>query len=595
MEKKNRVIKGIAASPGIAIGPAYMFTRQAIEIHRRRISEDEIPAEIVKFEEAITKTREELLSLKQFLSDKGAHPAKIFEAHLLLLEDRMLVEDVIRELKEKKLCVEYVFSVVLRKYINAFSQMSDPYIRERIADISDVGKRIQKHLVGRSSHRGLELENPSVVVAYDLSPSDTVSMSTKNLLAFITDIGGKTSHTAIIAKSLEVPAVVGLQVATRLIQDGDLLIVDGDAGIVIIDPDEKTVEQYEKRKRKTIVQAQKLESILKGLPSETKDGHRVVIAANIEFPEEVNSVLRHGAEAVGLFRTEFLYMGREDLPSEEEQFEVYKKVVERMNGKEVIIRTLDIGGDKFLSQIDTPKEMHSFLGWRAIRFCLARKDIFKVQLRAILRASNYGKVKVMFPMISCVSEIHQAKQIIAQVKRELSRKRVPYDKDIEIGAMIEVPSAAIVSDILAKEVDFFSIGTNDLVQYTVAVDRANEKVAYLYRSTHLAVLRLIKMVIDNAHRVGIRVGMCGEMAGELPLVVLLLGMGLDEFSVPPISVPKIKYIIREITYQGAKQIAKECLAQKSADDIEQILRSKIDSLLSRCVDDNVCSRDDLWK
>ena len=591
--QQNKVLEGIPASPGIAIGPAYLYGRPEFVIYRRKIREEDIPKELARFEEALIKTRKEIMELQKSLAKKGASSAKIFEAHLLLLEDRMLIEEVINELKKKKLCVEYIFSQVLKKYINAFSQMEDDYIRERTADISDVGKRILKHLLEQDKGHVLELPEPSILVAHDLSPSDTATMSKENLLAFITDIGGKTSHTAIIAKSLEIPAVVGLGIATRVIKPGDLLIVDGDEGKVIVNPDTKTLQRYQKEKDKTLVSVRQLESMLGDLPAETLDGRRVTVSANMEFPSEVESVISHHAEGVGLFRTEFLYMGRQDLPSEEEQFEVYKHIAERLKPNPVIIRTLDIGGDKFLSQIDMPQEMHSFLGWRAIRFCLARPDIFKVQLRAILRASAYGNVKLMFPMISCIEELHSAKKILAEVKRELSRKKIAYDKEIEIGAMIEVPSAAVTSDLLAKEVDFFSIGTNDLVQYTLAVDRANEKVAYLYRPTHLAILRLIKLTIDNAHANGIWVGMCGEMAGELPLVVLLLGMGLDEFSAPPISVPKIKYVIRNVTYEEAKKVAEVALSKGSADEVEEYLTSTLEGLLNRCLKDTVCELRDV--
>ncbi len=589
----NKVLEGIPASPGIAIGPAYPYGKERFVLYRKKISEEDVPKEIAKFEEALIKTRQEILELQRNLSQKGAASDKIFEVHLLLLEDRMLIEDVIKELKERKFCVEYIFSQVLKKYINAFSQMGDSYIRERTADISDVGRRILKHLLGQDEGQPLRLEEPSIIVAHDLSPSDTATMSKENLLAFVTDIGGKTSHTAIIAKSLEIPAVVGLQIATRVIKSGDLLIIDGNEGKVIINPDTKTLRKYQKEKDRTIVEIQQLESLVGDLPAETKDGKKVIVASNIEFPSEVDSVISHNSEGIGLFRTEFLYMGRDDLPSEEEQFEVYRQVAERVKPYDVIIRTLDIGGDKFLSQIEMPKDMHSFLGWRAIRFCLARPDIFKVQLRAILRASAFGNVKIMFPMISCVEELKQAKSVLTEVKRELSRQKIKFNKNIEIGVMIEVPSAAVISDLLAKEVDFFSIGTNDLVQYTLAVDRANEKVAYLYRATHLAILRLLKTTIENAHNNGIWVGMCGEMAGELPLIVLLLGLGLDEFSVPPISVPKIKYVIRNVSFEEAKKIAEQALLLNSADEIEEFLSKRMKNILDRCISDNVCDVCDL--
>ncbi len=588
----NKTLEGIAASPGIAIGSAYVYGKEEFVIYRRKIREEDIPQEIARFEDALIKTRKELIELQKSLSQKGASPVKIFDAHLLVLEDRMFIEEVINQLKEKKFCVEYIFSQVLKKYINAFSQMSDSYIRERTADISDVGRRIMKHLLGQKDSRSLRLQEPSILVAHDLSPSDTATMSKSNLLAFITDIGGKTSHTAIIAKSLEIPAVVGLQIATRVIKTGDLLIVDGNQGIVIVNPDNKTLKRYQKEKDRTVVEARHLDDLLKDLPAETKDGRRVTVAANIEFLSEVESVLNHHAEGIGLFRTEFLYMGRSDLPSEEEQFQVYKMAAEKVAPYSVIIRTLDIGGDKFLSQIEMPNEMHPFLGWRAIRFCLAMPNIFKVQLRAILRASAFGDVKIMFPMISSVDEIIQAKKLIEQVKKELVKEGKKFDKNIKIGAMIEVPSAAITSDIIAREVDFFSIGTNDLVQYTLAVDRTNEKVAYLYRPSHPAILRLVKTTIDNAHSAGIWTGMCGEMAGELPLVVLLLGLGLDEFSAPAIAVPKIKYVIRNITYEYAKEVAEKAMKLSSAKEIEDYLLEVVRPIIKQCADKKICDQND---
>ncbi len=573
----NETIEGIPASPGIAIGPAFLYGKEDFVIYRRKIKDADIPREIARFEDALINTRKELTDLKDSLASKGAANTKIFDAHLLLLEDRMLIEEVISRLKEEKFCVEYIFSQVIKKYIEAFSQMSDDYIRERTSDVSDIGRRILRNLLGHKKGF-LLLNEPAIVVAHDLSPSDTAAMSKTNLLGFITDIGGKTSHTAILAKSLEIPAIVGAGIATRVIRPNDLLIIDGYSGLVIINPDTHKLRDYKQKKTRTINREKRLDD-LKSLPAETQDGHKVVVAANIEFPYEVDSVISHGAEGIGLFRTEFLFMNKEDLATEQEQFEIYKQAAEKVAPNPVIIRTMDVGGDKFISPVDMPDEMHPFLGWRAIRFCLARPEIFKTQLRAILRASAYGNIKIMYPMISCVEEIRDANALLEEAKKELKKKRQKFNANIEIGAMIEVPSAAISSDIIAKEVSFFSIGTNDLVQYTLAVDRANEKVAYLYEPTHPAVLRLIKMTIDNAHKNKIWVGMCGEMAGDLELVLLLLGMGLDEFSVPPIAVPKIKYIIRHTTLESAKEVARETLRLASPAKIQAFLKQKTDPFL----------------
>ncbi len=572
----NETIEGIPASPGIAIGPAFLYGKEDFVIYRRKIKDFDIPKEIARFEEALINTRKELTELKDSLANKGAANTKIFDAHLLLLEDRMLIEEVISRLKEEKFCVEYIFSQVLKKYINAFSQMGDNYIRERTSDISDVGRRILRNLLGHRKGQIL-LNEPTVVVAHDLSPSDTAAMSKTNLLAFITDIGGKTSHTAILAKSLEIPAVVGLGIATRIIRPNDLLIVDGYSGLVIINPDTNKLREYKQKKTKNINKEKRLDD-LKDLPAQTTDGHKVVVAANIEFPNEIDSVISHGAEGIGLFRTEFLFMNKEELATEQEQFEIYKQAAEKVAPNPVIIRTMDVGGDKFISPVDMPDEIHPFLGWRAIRFCLARPEIFKTQLRAILRASAYGNIRIMYPMISCVEEIKGANKLLDECKKELKKKRRKFNPDIKVGAMIEVPSAAIASDIMAKEVDFFSIGTNDLVQYTLAVDRANEKVAYLYEPAHPAVLRLIKMTIDNAHDNNIWVGMCGEMAGDLELVLLLLGMGLDEFSAPPLSVPKIKYIIRRTSLEYARQVVEEAMSFTSPKEIQAFLKKRVEPL-----------------
>ncbi|MFH1577506.1 MAG: phosphoenolpyruvate--protein phosphotransferase, partial [Candidatus Omnitrophota bacterium] len=563
-------LKGIAASPGIVIAPAFMLGREEWIIPKHAITDSEIPVQIQLFEEALIRTRHEILDLQKRISEAmGKESAQIFEAHLLVLEDRMLIEEVISRLKNEKLSVIYIFSEVLKKYIEVFSKIEDDYLKERVVDINDVGKRILRNLLGKEGRLKIlaNLEKKAIVVAHDLSPSETAMMHRENICGFATDVGGKTSHTAIMAKSLEIPAVVGLRRATERIKTGDLLILDGSSGLVIINPDQETLNSYYQEEDKFKHITEKFLQV-KDLPAETLDNYRVKIVANIELPEEIPSVKLHGAEGIGLYRTEYFYMNRKGLPSEEEHFQAYKSVAEALNPYPVTIRTLDLGGDKIISQLGVLDEMSSFLGWRAIRFCLARPDIFKVQLRAILRASTYGKLNLMYPMISGIEELEQANQILEECKQELTKEGVPFNKDIKVGVMIELPSAAITADLLAKEADFFSIGTNDLIQYSLAVDRGNEKVAYLYEPTHPAVLRMIKGVIEAGQFRNITVGMCGEMSGDPVMVLILLGMGLNQFSMPSSAIPQIKYIIRSVTIEEARKIAQEALTLSTGKAVE---------------------------
>ncbi len=572
-------LKGIAAAAGISIGPAYKIGREEFIITRQQIHQEDIPVQIQIFEEALIKTRREIIELqKRIATEMGQDQAEIFDAHLLVLEDRMLIEEVISRLKKELVNVAYIFSEVLKKYIDVFSKIEDEYLKERITDINDVGKRVLRNLLGKERRTFADLKERVIVVAHDLSPSDTAAMHKQNVCAFVTDIGGKTSHTAIMAKSLEIPAVVGVEEVTTKIKTGDTLIVDGSMGIVIIEPDRETLQTYRREEQKLRGIAEGLSSI-KNLPAVTRDGKEIEINANIELSDEVSSVKLHGAAGIGLYRTEFFYINRKDLPSEEEQYQAYKYVAEEMKPYPVIIRTLDLGGDKFLSQFEMPHEMQPFLGWRAIRFCLARPDIFRVQLRAILRASIHGKLKLMYPMISGIEELKEANNILNEIKEELRKKRVVFDNNIEVGAMIEVPSAALTADILAREVNFFSIGTNDLIQYSLAVDRTNEKVAYLYEPAHPAVLRMIKNIIDTAHNAGIWVGICGEMAGEANMVLILLGLGLDEFSVPPLAIPEVKYIIRLVTLKQTQEIASEALRLSTGKEIEEFSQAKLREIL----------------
>ena len=578
-EGKQIGLKGIPASPGVSIGRAFLLDSEEIAIPKQPIPASNIPQEIARFEEALTQTRREILEIQDKISQElGIEHAEIFNAHLMFLEDRVFIEEVIGRLKNEQVSLEHLFAEVLRKYVKVFSRVEDEYMRERASDVEDVGRRVLRSLTGLKRRSLAELTQPVVVVAYDLSPSDTATMHRQHVIGFVTNIGGRTSHTAIMAKSLEIPAVVGLEVATERIHPDELVIVDGTSGTVIVNPDAATLKHYEELKRKFETLDQALLKV-KDLPAETPDGRRVTLMANIELPEEIPSVIAHGAEGIGLYRTEFFYLNRGDLPGEEEQFEQYRHVARAIAPHPVVIRTIDLGGDKFMSELRVPREMNPFLGWRAIRFCLARPDIFKVQLRAILRASVFGKIKLMYPMISGIEELTAANQILEEMKQELRSEGKAFAPDLEVGAMIEVPSAAMTMDLLAKEVKFFSIGTNDLIQYALAVDRVNEKIAYLYEPAHPAVLRLVRQIIDVAHENHLWVGMCGEMAGEPALALLLLGMGLDSFSTSPVNLPRIKQMIRSVPTFRAKEVVKEAFRLSTGKEVEQFIRARLCELV----------------
>ncbi len=575
----NQRFEGIPASPGVAIGRAFLLDSQEVSVIRRAISPEAIPQEIVRFEEALLQTRREIQAIQSKISGElGSEHGDIFIAHLMVLEDRALLEEVIIRLKSEQVCVEHIFSEVLKKYIRTFSKVEDEYLRERTSDLQDVGRRILRNLTGKKRQTLMETTQPVIVVAYDLSPSDTATMDRKHVIGFVTDIGGRTSHTAIMAKSLEIPAVVGLREATRRIRPDDMVVVDGSSGTVLVNPDPQTLKTYEELRERLLGIDRALLKV-KDMPAETPDGRRVFLMANIELPEEIPSVIAHGAEGIGLYRTEFFYMNRNDLPTEEEQFEAYRHVAQAIAPHSVIIRTIDLGGDKFLSELKMPREMNPFLGWRAIRFCLARPDLFKVQLRAILRASVFGKVKLMYPMISGVEELRAANQILEEAKQELVREGKAFEAGIEVGAMIEVPSAAVTVDLLASHARFFSIGTNDLIQYALAVDRVNEKIAYLYEPAHPAVLRLIRQVIDVAHEHGLWVGMCGEMAGEPALALILLGLGLDSFSTSAVNVPRIKQVIRSVPTFFAKEVVKESMRFSTGREVEVYAQKRLRELV----------------
>ncbi len=560
--------KGTGASPGIALGKALVVEHSELVIERKPI--EDVEAEIAKLEEAVKISTEELTKVKEkAFNELGEHEAEIFEAHLLVLADPELIDSAKAKIRDEKVNADYALNEIKEMFVGMFEAMDNEYMRERAADIKDVTNRVLRHILGVKVVDLAGLDEEVVLIAHDLTPSDTATMNKKMVLGFLTDIGGRTSHTAIMARTLEIAAVVGLTDITSKVKDGDFIVFNGETGEVIINPDEETKAKYAKLKE-DFEEYKKSLQLLKGKASVTLDGRHVELAGNIGSPNDLEGLIKNDAEGVGLYRTEFLYMDKDDaFPSEEEQFEAYKAVLEGMNGKPIVIRTLDIGGDKELPYFDMEPEMNPFLGYRAIRLCLDRTDIFKTQLRALYRASVHGKLRIMFPMISSLEELLAAKEVIKEVLAELDAQGIAYSKDVEVGMMIEIPSSAIITDILAKHVDFFSIGTNDLIQYTCAVDRMNQKISHLYNQFNPAVLRLIKMTIDNAHKEGKWVGMCGESAGDQRMIPILFGGGLDEFSRSPISILPARKFITSVKHEDMKKFADEVLTMGTAKEIKE--------------------------
>ncbi|EKO1913999.1 phosphoenolpyruvate--protein phosphotransferase [Clostridium botulinum] len=533
--------KGIAASKGYAIGK--IFIKEDINIEVVEKSIDDTEKEKERFKSALSNTREQLERIKdKAQKEVGAEKAAVFDSHIMLLDDPEFAGAVEMNIESNKVNSEKALQEVIDMYSSIFASMEDEYMRERGADIKDVGKRIMLNIMGKSVNSMDDLDKDTIIVAQDLTPSDTAQLDKDKVIAFLTNIGGRTSHSAIMARTLEIPAIVGMKDITESVKNDDVVIVDGTEGVVIINPDKETIEKYEKSKESFLREKEELKKLI-NVETVTKAGKRVEVCGNIGKPQDVHQVLENGGEGVGLFRTEFLYMDRDNMPSEDEQFESYKYAVEKMEGKPVVIRTLDIGGDKKLPYLEMPEEMNPFLGYRAIRLCLDRKELFKVQLRALLRASAFGNLKIMFPMISSLSEFKAAKELLKECMNELKAEGKEFNENLETGIMVEIPAAAICADELAKHVDFFSIGTNDLIQYTLAADRMNEKISYLYDPMHPAVLRLIKMTIDAAHKEGKWCGMCGEMAGDENAIATLVEYGLDEYSMSASSILTAKKII----------------------------------------------------
>lgn len=559
--------KGTGASPGVALGKALVIEHSELNIEKKNI--ENVETEVEKLQAAVEESKKELEQVKERAKvELGEHEAEIFEAHLLVLQDPELIDQTIAKIRDEKVNADFALNEVKEMFVSIFESMDNEYMRERAADIKDVTNRVLRHILGIKVVDLSALSEEVILIAHDLTPSDTATMNKKMVLGFLTNIGGRTSHTAIMARTLEIAAVVGLSDVTENVKDGDFIVFNGETGQVIVNPDEKVINEYRDLKGKFDEEKEALKQLI-GKTSITLDGRHVELAGNIGSPNDLEGLIKNDAEGVGLYRTEFLYMDKEDdFPSEEEQYEAYKAVLEGMNGKPIVIRTLDIGGDKELKYFKMDEEMNPFLGYRAIRLCLDRTDIFKTQLRALYRASVHGKLRIMFPMISSLEELLKSKEIIKEVLSEMDAEGIEYAKDVEVGMMIEIPSAAVISDILAKHVDFFSIGTNDLIQYTCAVDRMNQKISYLYNQFNPAVLRLIKMVIDNAHKEGKWVGMCGEAAGDQRMIPILLGMGLDEFSMSPISILPARKFITSVNYEDMKKFANEVLTMGTAEDIK---------------------------
>lgn len=571
---KERRLRGIPVYPGVVIGKAHVVDRSRVKImYQYLVNDDRVQSEAHRFETAVRSVEKQLLSIKNGMPGRVKEHSFILDSHLLILKDSMLYDSTIDRILSEKINAEWALKKSLENLKEIFSQIDDEYIRNRIGDVENVSERILRTLAGEPGQSLSEINQRVIITAHDLSPADATELNIGKVMGFITDVGGRTSHTAIMAQALEIPAVVGLEKATDLVEDHDLLIVDGSSGDVIIDPDEGTIIHYQEK-------ALQLESYRSSiarqshLPAQTVDGYKVGITANIEFLEEVAAVRDYGGEGIGLYRTEFLYLRSRGFPAEDELFEDYREVAEIMYPFPVSIRTLDLGGDKFASELEISKEMNPALGLRAIRFCLNEPEIFKSQLRAILRASAYGRIQLMFPMISGLQEILEAKQILGEARQELEEKGIEYDREMRTGIMIEVPSAVIMAEVLARHVDFFSIGTNDLIQYALAIDRINEHVAYMYQPFHPAILKMIQHVVEMAKNAGISVSLCGEMASDPLCISVLLGLGLDVLSMNARTIPVIKNIVRQLSMEQARVDFEKVICLSTANEVREYILSR---------------------
>ncbi|MFB5678686.1 phosphoenolpyruvate--protein phosphotransferase [Paenibacillus terreus] len=564
-------ISGIAASAGIAIAKAFILEHPNYSVEKRTVTD--VEAEIAKLDAALAQSQSELESIKErTLQEMGEKKAEIFASHLLILNDPELIDPVKDKIRNEQVNAEFALDETASQFIAMFENMKSEYLQERAADMRDVTKRVLNHLLGLKFMSPAEISEETIVLAEDLTPSDTAQLNRKYVKGFATNIGGRTSHSAIMARSLEIPAVVGTKDVLSQAKSGDLIIVDGLDGEVFVNPSDEVVAEYRQKQQAYEKQREEWRK-LRDEATVSTDGVHVELAANIGTPNDVTGVLENGGEGVGLYRTEFLYMGRDKLPSEDVQYNAYKTVLEKMEGKPVVVRTLDIGGDKELPYLDMPKEMNPFLGFRAIRLCLDRQDIFRTQLRALLRASVYGNLRIMFPMIATLGEFREAKAILLEEKAKLASEGVQVSEEIQVGIMVEIPSTAVLADQFAKEVDFFSIGTNDLIQYTMAADRMNERVSYLYQPYNPAILRLIKMVIDAAHANGRWAGMCGEMAGDATAIPLLLGLGLDEFSMSATSILPARSQISKLSRADMEKLAAQALDMQTAEEVVALVQS----------------------
>jgi phosphotransferase system enzyme I (PtsI) len=571
----NKVIEGIPASPGIAIGVALKYEKLKPKITKKELKEAEVEAEVERFLRAVERSKNELDKILKLAIEKlGLEGAQIFEAQILMLGDKTIIDKITERIKTEKLNAEFIVNDEIEKYIKFMQNSDDDYLKERAHDLEDLKNRVIRNI---QQEKWLSrFDSSRIVVAENLTPADTILFSRNQVLGYAIDIGGYTSHTAILARALKIPAVVGLKDATKLIKTGDVVIVDGYKGLVIINPEQSVIEEYQSKMKRAIEIERKLEQ-LKSLPAETLDGKRFTLLANIELPDEVDEAIENGAEGIGLFRTEYI-IENDIIPDEDEQFEEYLKIAEKVYPHKVVIRTFDIGGDKIFK--DYHRENNPFLGWRGIRIGLDKPDILLTQLRAILRANTKGNVMIMFPMITNIEEVRQAKKYVELAKSQLKDKGIKFVENVKVGIMIEVPSSALMAKEMAREVDFFSIGTNDLIQYVLAVDRGNETVAKVYQEFHPAVLRLIQFVVESAHRAKIPVAMCGEMAGDPYATILLVGFGLDELSIAPKSIPKIKQIIRLIKYKDAKRVSKRALIFKTQDEVKEFLNKELKGIIS---------------